>query len=91
MTDSRGRTATKTESVSVSDYSNPVVSQVSAVRCISDGTPNNDGTYVSVTATLSVTSLSGNNPIAFALSNTKRAWDRILGCLEQALVSELHL
>lgn len=66
VTDSRGRTATKTESISVSDYSNPVVSQVSAVRCISDGTPNNDGTYVSVTATLSVTSLSGNNPIASA-------------------------
>jgi hypothetical protein len=33
---------------------------------LSNGTANNDGTYVKVKATLAVTSLSGNNPIAVA-------------------------
>ncbi|MDD4279434.1 MAG: DUF859 family phage minor structural protein, partial [Candidatus Sumerlaeales bacterium] len=66
VVDTRGRIASRTENITVTDYVNPSISSVLAERCLSNGTANNDGTYVKVKATLAVTSLSGNNPIAVA-------------------------
>ena len=66
VTDSRGRTATRTENITVTDYVSPAISSVLGERCTSGGTADNDGTCVKIKATLAVTSLSGNNPIALA-------------------------
>ena len=63
VTDSRGRTATKTVSISVVDYSKPSIS-VSASRCNSDGTVSSSGTYLRVTASYSIASVSSKNSVS---------------------------
>lgn len=63
VTDSRGRTATKTISISVVDYSVPSIS-VTASRCDSSGTVTGNGTYLRVTANYSISSVSGKNSVS---------------------------
>lgn len=63
VTDSRGRTATKTTSISVVDYSVPSIS-VTASRCDSSGTVTGNGTYLLVTANYSISSVSGKNSVS---------------------------
>jgi hypothetical protein len=67
VTDKRGRTATSSGTFSVTEYSNPKVSSLSVVRCNSDGTLNDNGTYVKVNGTASITSLSNKNDKTFKL------------------------
>lgn len=62
ITDSRGRTASKSVSINVVDYSPPSIA-VSAVRCISNGTPSSEGTYLKVTVDYSYASVSSKNSI----------------------------
>ena len=63
ITDSRGRTASKTVSISVVDYAKPSIS-VSASRCNSDGTISSSGTYLRVTASYSIASVSSKNSVS---------------------------
>nr|DAU37960.1 MAG TPA: protein of unknown function DUF859 [Caudoviricetes sp.] len=63
ITDSRGRTATKTASVTVTDYTPPVLSSVAGFRCDSAGTEQDDGNYISLTANFSGSVLGGKNPV----------------------------
>ena len=63
ITDSRGRTAEKTVSITVVDYSGPSLS-VSAERCSSGGTISAEGTYLRVIVDYSFASVSGKNSIA---------------------------
>ena len=65
VTDSRGRTSSgKTVSITVQDYSAPKITGFTAIRCTSDGTASDSGTFVKVTANYSYTSLSGKNSIS---------------------------
>lgn len=57
ITDSRGRVATKSITVSVLPYSMPSITEFSLLRCNIDGTPNELGTYVKVVSKGSVSSL----------------------------------
>ncbi len=62
VTDSRGRRSdSKTVSISVLDYMNPNLLEYSVFRCTSDGTANDEGTYVKVSAKYTFTKLSGKN------------------------------
>ena len=61
ITDSRGRTATKQKSITVTDYSPPVISNAVGIRCNVDGTPKEDGDYVSLTVSFTGDSISGKN------------------------------
>ena len=61
ITDSRGMKTTHTGTLSVMPYSEPSFTGVSVFRCLSDGTPDDEGTYISVTATSSVSALGGIN------------------------------
>ena len=63
ITDSRGRTATKTASITVTDYAPPVLSGVIGFRCDSAGTEQDDGNYISLTANFSGSVLDGKNPV----------------------------
>lgn len=63
VTDSRGRNASKSVSISVVDYSPPSIS-VSAERCTSDGTVSANGTYLKVKVDFSYASVSGKNSIS---------------------------
>lgn len=61
VTDSRGRTASASVSVSVVDYATPTISGASFERCRMDGTPDDDGTYLQVSADISIASCDGAN------------------------------
>lgn len=64
VTDSRGRTASATLTVTALAYSKPALSAISVYRSNSSGTAQEDGTYISVKATETHTSLSGQNTIS---------------------------
>lgn len=57
VTDSRGRTATKSVTISVLPYSVPLITEFSLSRCNSNGTANEIGTYVKVVGKGSASSL----------------------------------
>ena len=61
VTDSRGRTVSETLTITVDSYAKPALSGVSVFRCSSGGTAADDGTYLSVTAVGTVSSLGGEN------------------------------
>ena len=65
VTDSRGRTASTTRTVTVLDYSPPLLSQFSAERCNDDGSaPQTDGTKVRISAKASGSSVGGKNTLS---------------------------
>ena len=64
VTDSRGRTASKTVSVTVEDYAPPVIQSASAARCDASGSLQDDGAYVLVTHSLTYSSLGGKNSLS---------------------------
>lgn len=67
VTDSRGRTTTKTQSITVLAYARPTVSAITAARCNANGTANRAGTYGKVTFSGAVTSLSAKNSATYAV------------------------
>ena len=61
VTDTRGKVVSQAVSITVEAYSKPTLSQITVFRCTSDGTENDEGTYVSVTATGNFSSIAGQN------------------------------
>lgn len=78
VTDSRGRTATRTETVEVADYTPPSLTNFTAQRCNADGSAAQmDGTKVRVSVTGSVSPVGGKNSIGcgiFYRLSTAEAW-----------------
>lgn len=74
VTDSRGRTATASTSISVVAYSAPAFSATDAFRCIANGTASDTGTYISAKATGTFSSVSSKNSmtlkVQYALSTS---------------------
>lgn len=67
VTDSRGRTATATQSITVYEYSTPNISGLNSFRCLSNGTQSDtDGTYINSTPVFSFSSVNGNNSLSVA-------------------------
>lgn len=73
VTDSRGRTATKTTTISVLAYSSPIIAILTAYRCTSDGTADEEGAYMKVTFNASVTALNNKNTKSFTLKYKKQS------------------
>lgn len=74
VTDKRGRSGTDSASVSVVNYSHPIISELSVRRCNEDGTANDQGDHVQATFSATVTSLSGctkNNTADYSLKYKK--------------------
>lgn len=61
VTDSRGRTATKTVNITVTDYSPPSISGVAFVRAISGGVVSNTGTYINAKALFTYAAIGSNS------------------------------
>lgn len=61
VTDSRGRTASKTTDITVLEYTPPSISTFSVSRATSAGVANTEGTYLRARAVYSVASLGGKN------------------------------
>ena len=64
VTDSRGRTASKTVSVTIEDYTPPVIQNASAARCSASGDLQDNGTYALVIHSITYTSLGGKNSLS---------------------------
>lgn len=60
VTDSRGRSTTATEVISVNDYANPAIASLNCYRCDIDGTEDENENYMAVTASCTFTTLSDN-------------------------------
>ena len=66
VADTRGRTASESFSLSVMDYAPPLMTAQTVFRCRQDGTPDEDGTYLSVKALISCSPLNGQNSCALS-------------------------
>ncbi len=72
VTDARGRTSdAASASVTVIDYSKPVVTLLNARRCNSDGTNAQDGAYCQVEYSASISSLGNQNTASYVLKYKK--------------------
>lgn len=81
VTDSRGRTATKTASFTVTAYSAPKVTAFTAYRSDANGAAKDDGTYVTVKYAYTVPTLGGGNTAAMKIEYKKSAdttWTSLL-------------
>ena len=67
VTDSRGRTASQTQNITVLAYSRPTIASISSARCNQDGSANRAGSYGKVTFSASITPLSNINTAAYAV------------------------
>jgi hypothetical protein len=70
VTDSRGQTATLTDTITVYAWAYPEITAVSAYRCTAEGTASNTGTYVKVLLTAAVSSLNGTNAFSATAGTT---------------------
>lgn len=59
-TDSRGRTATKTDAINVLEYSPPKITKLETYRCNQDGTANVSGSYMAVKFSAEASNITGN-------------------------------
>jgi len=75
VTDSRGRTASASKSITVADYRNPSASVTALYRCGADGTADPQGAYGKVIFTGAVTSLGGKNSAGYRLKKRARGTD----------------
>lgn len=67
VTDSRERTATRTTTYTCVAYSNPNISNTNVTRCNSDGTDNEEGTYVKYTFKASISPVDNKNGCEFKI------------------------
>lgn len=67
VTDSRGRTASTTRSLTVIAYAAPKISSFQAFRCLADGTENYEGTYISAAINYSISPVGNKNTAAYTL------------------------
>lgn len=69
--DKRGRSNSHSYDMNVQDYNKPAVSALSVHRCNEDGTANDQGGYVKVTFSASVTSLNSKNTAQYRVKYKK--------------------
>ena len=63
VTDSRGRTATKTAEITVQDYAEPVIEAFSVERANSSGAAVDNGTYAKIPLKVSASPIGGKNSV----------------------------
>lgn len=71
VTDSRGRTGSKTGTVTFTPYSAPKFTRCVSERCDSSGDLDNDGTYFRSTTTVEYSSCGGNNAVTMTMKYKK--------------------
>lgn len=67
VTDGRGRSGSASATATVLDYTNPAISKLTVKRCDADGTENDQGAYVQVTFSATVSSLNSKNTASYEL------------------------
>lgn len=61
VTDSRGRTASKSTTITIVDYYAPSISKFTVQRCLSDGTLNDEGTYLKCVYSYAIAPVNSKN------------------------------
>ena len=81
VTDSRGRTATATNNVTVLAYSLPKITTFKAFRCDANGNENSDGTRLKVEVNFSISSVNNKNDkyyeVVYRLKGSNNSWGAI--------------
>lgn len=72
VTDSRGRTCTKSVQITVLDYAPPTITSFTVKRCNSDGTLNDVGTYASITRAGTFSTLNNKNSVTIYVESSPR-------------------
>lgn len=67
VTDSRGRTASTTRSLTVVAYAAPKITKFQAVRCLADGTENYEGTYIKANVNFSISPVGNKNTKSYLI------------------------
>lgn len=81
VTDSRGRTAKKTTTITVLDYAKPSINALEVYRVNAEGAADQDGIYIAVRYKYSVTSLNSKNTasmVAQYKQSTATEWSSLL-------------
>lgn len=73
VTDKRGRSGSASKSLTVLDYAAPKISKLTVHRCNADGSENDQGTYVQVKFSATVTSLGNKNTATYTLKHQAAA------------------
>ena len=71
VTDSRGRTASRSATVTFVPYAAPKFTSCVNERCLADGTVDNDGTYFKSTTAVSFSTCNGKNDISLTVKYKK--------------------
>ena len=61
VTDTRGRTTTKSTNITVFDYFNPQPTSLTVQRCLANGTVNDDGAYIRCTYSYNIAPVNNRN------------------------------
>lgn len=85
VTDSRGRTASATGSITVVDYNSPIITSANSFRSNADGTLNGSGEYVTHKLTASFYTLRGNNNIEIEVFD-KKSSDSTYSDLDKVII-----
>lgn len=81
VTDSRGRTAVKTQTVNVVAYANPAIAAFTAVRATTAGAFDDQGTSLSIAINFNVSAVGNKNTKSYAVDlqkNGETAWVSVL-------------
>lgn len=76
ITDSRGRTATASETVTVLAYSSPTISALKCFRSDAEGNASSTGEYLAIAFDSSITSLNNKNSATYELQYKKVTEDQ---------------
>lgn len=71
VTDKRGRTASTTKTVTITNYGEPYITTLKAFRCDVNGNANDKGTYIRVNLKGGIYSLSGKNTPSYKVQYKK--------------------
>lgn len=80
VTDSRGRTASTTKSVTVAAYAVPTITSFKTVRCLSNGTEDNNGTYLKSVVNYTISSVNSKNTASYTIEyklKTATTWTAV--------------
>ena len=67
VTDSRGRTAKATKSITVTAYAAPKITSFQGFRCLANGTENYEGTYLNAAVNFSISSVGSKNTASYTV------------------------
>ena len=73
VTDSRGRTASTTRSITVTAYAAPKITSFQGFRCLANGTENYEGTYLNAAVNFSISSVGSKNTASYSIEYKRQS------------------